>query len=627
MSASTMDESRTVSDLGAYATMWTVGPVDDLIHEVEDQFESWLRGKLARTTSAWDPPTEESGYHIGPAGQELLAIHHDVNGARHMRLRLTENNPSGRWRTTVTASAPTAGEPWVRLHVTGDHGVPAKVPNLAGYLLGALVIRDGQTWMSSQPQVARLGDVERVASEVTDIDRQGLYIVAGTAGDDSVLLDAFVERVPRWTRGTRGLAQVAILDPDATAAFADIVGDSHAVSPWTIRTFDVDVDPAVASDGRRHRVLGTERLAGPDGPVTAILSRAARHHAVRRPLPPRFLSVDRMLSRIQDRILVESVNPTRSGPATATLMRPSEPSEGSTAFSQRALLPESVAIADRASAYLTQLELVKELLNIREVSTETLTPIAQQLSAVSPSTDALSRITTELEERRDAIVALEKKCDDLDDLSLALEVQLADLQSEHSRLADEARWLRRRLAAHDGADIAYGLLPDGRKTVSPSDFDELARMLPQLEAGGVIFTGDTKTVVALSAYDDFGRVATTCWHCLLALQDYVQARLADEHAGNIRDYLENVPSGRRGVPPNKFAGKETARTMQEWGNERVFAVPHSVDPSGQVVMEAHFKLGRVGMISPRLYYYDNFVEDGRVYVGYIGRHLTNTKTS
>jgi hypothetical protein len=152
-------------------------------------------------------------------------------------------------------------------------------------------------------------------------------------------------------------------------------------------------------------------------------------------------------------------------------------------------------------------------------------------------------------------------------------------------------------------------------------------MLETLKDGGVVFTGLADTVASLSDQDSFGRVAAVCWDCLLVLQDYVRAREAGDHTAGIREYLERVPPGYRAVPPKKFAGKETARTMQEWGAERVFPVPRSVNPDGQTVMEAHFKLGKVGMISPRMYYFDNYINDRHVYVGYIGPHLSNTKTN
>jgi hypothetical protein len=55
-------------------------------------------------------------------------------------------------------------------------------------------------------------------------------------------------------------------------------------------------------------------------------------------------------------------------------------------------------------------------------------------------------------------------------------------------------------------------------------------------------------------------------------------------------------------------------------------VPLRVDPAGAIFMGAHFKLGGGDTISPRLYLHDAVDTDGNVYVGYIGRHLTNTLT-
>lgn len=43
-------------------------------------------------------------------------------------------------------------------------------------------------------------------------------------------------------------------------------------------------------------------------------------------------------------------------------------------------------------------------------------------------------------------------------------------------------------------------------------------------------------------------------------------------------------------------------------------------------MKAHFKLARIGMVSPRMYVFDGHPADPRVFIGYIGPHLTNTQT-
>jgi hypothetical protein len=58
----------------------------------------------------------------------------------------------------------------------------------------------------------------------------------------------------------------------------------------------------------------------------------------------------------------------------------------------------------------------------------------------------------------------------------------------------------------------------------------------------------------------------------------------------------------------------------------VFRVPTSVSPDGLVLMDAHFKPTHADTVAPRMHYFDDTDQSGKVYVGYIGRHLTNTKT-
>jgi len=44
-------------------------------------------------------------------------------------------------------------------------------------------------------------------------------------------------------------------------------------------------------------------------------------------------------------------------------------------------------------------------------------------------------------------------------------------------------------------------------------------------------------------------------------------------------------------------------------------------------MDAHFKLGAKKTISPRMHYFDAAAIDGKIYVGYIGRHLPSPQTN
>ncbi len=56
-------------------------------------------------------------------------------------------------------------------------------------------------------------------------------------------------------------------------------------------------------------------------------------------------------------------------------------------------------------------------------------------------------------------------------------------------------------------------------------------------------------------------------------------------------------------------------------------VPESAHPGGRVFMSEHLKLGQYRSVAPRLHFFHDGRNTGKVYVGYIGRHLPNTKTN
>ena len=61
--------------------------------------------------------------------------------------------------------------------------------------------------------------------------------------------------------------------------------------------------------------------------------------------------------------------------------------------------------------------------------------------------------------------------------------------------------------------------------------------------------------------------------------------------------------------------------MNQFGHHRVFPVPTQTQASGQAVMQAHFKLGWQGAVSPRMHYLDDCGKSGLIVIGYIGSHL------
>ncbi|GAA3025493.1 hypothetical protein GCM10020229_41040 [Kitasatospora albolonga] len=161
---------------------------------------------------------------------------------------------------------------------------------------------------------------------------------------------------------------------------------------------------------------------------------------------------------------------------------------------------------------------------------------------------------------------------------------------------------------------------------SPVTFGELVGRFgefPLLE-----FTGDQKEAVALDGQCDGTGWARLTWEGLTALQEYAAAAVRGEAHGDFKQWCEHTPDGCHRFPPRKAVRGEsrTVESHTKWKRERMLPVPECVDSSRRAFMGAHLRIGG-GRTAPRLHYLDDCSGSGRIYVGYIGLHLTNTRTN
>ncbi len=196
----------------------------------------------------------------------------------------------------------------------------------------------------------------------------------------------------------------------------------------------------------------------------------------------------------------------------------------------------------------------------------------------------------------------------------------------------ECRELRNRLSRTANAEDAYvttisAILKD------PENIDELiARITPAANelpiSEHVIFTGDQSIALEVQVRDQFGRYAGAFWDYLHVLHDFALARLEKGFEGNVHQYLTSESSDGHKCPVTRRAGRESESVLNNraWRLERVFPVPSSVVTDGEASMQAHFKPSHHDTFAPRLYYYNDLANTKKIYVGYVGRHLTNTKT-
>ena len=285
------------------------------------QVSGWLREKGYGEVDLTDSKFERL-----PNGAELVVTHGLNKRGHSVRVRLTETDARGKqWLTSIAMHSPSRDAGWLSVRVAHSGGKSAETPKVARYLMEVLDLRDSGYRVAPGAPVIRPDGVDDLLEAVCDPDRNGLLFVAGTDTAGVDLFAPFTEKVERWARRIHGVAQFVVLDPAATAAFNDGIGATHATPPWAIRSYAPGADPAWEPDARRHRILGTRRLANEDDrDISQIIFRAARRHAASHKLPDAARSVLKDLNRIEDRALLNSLF-TAPEETPAPTPRPSTP--------------------------------------------------------------------------------------------------------------------------------------------------------------------------------------------------------------------------------------------------------------------------------------------------------------
>lgn len=588
---------------------------DDTGHWLEDavaQVKHWLREK------GFDVNLDSSADH-SMANARLAVRRLDAGSTDDLRIQLVEEQPTGTWTTEFVAHDEPGADDWISLTVSNSEGRFVAVPRLARYLMQVLRLRDGLIEFIDQPQIFGPERLEELVRLLADGSRHGLVFVAGT--NENIPFQAFAQKLGVWTKEIYGLGQVILLTPDATAAFIDRVGSGIATPPWTIRTYQPGVRFDDPHDARRHRILGTSRLARErDGTIRTLLGDVARQQGAIRPDDPAVRSTRRRFERFENRRLVEEVA-VASVVAEVPVAPPAVVAEPQ---------PEATLVAPTESpqpsgpSEQSEIGLVKRILGIKEITERTLLDLmarARQWGVHRASAQALQgrvdELLTKVEQLEDTNAELIDALDDEQGANEFLRIELDDRDGKVS-------WLQSRLKQVGDYEASYLKVPGEFRIERPSTFDELLDRIESVD--GVTFTGKASDVLRLNQIDTNDAALRTAWDAVLVLGDYARARSNGDWNSGLDQYIKQTPKGYRTVPSNKFGSTETGITMSAHGKERIFPVPTSVQTSGVAEMKAHFKLARIGMVSPRMYVYDGHPSNPAVFIGYIGPHLTNTQT-
>lgn len=249
-------------------------------------------------------------------------------------------------------------------------------------------------------------------------------------------------------------------------------------------------------------------------------------------------------------------------------------------------------------------------------------------------TDVEGRLALAAQTERDLVALVEESERNLADERAARadrEHERDDALLEGALLADELSTARGRIQYLERELVRVDVRPWELETpvalAVPGSFEDL---LDAAEESLTLLAFGEATRASLEL-DEHARASTwviKAWDALLALQSFAEARAAGDFEGNVEQWCRDCPPGARVVSANAISmtEHETVQNHKAMREARTFTVPTEVHPDGRVAMYAHYKIDKKDP-APRLHFYDDTRGTGKVYVGYLGRHLLSPKTT
>jgi hypothetical protein len=617
-----------------YRSIFSLRRGQDAVQVAAAQLRSWLALK------GYDSAPVAPGVHEVAEHAQLVVTELSPHaGPRSLRYRLTESPAMGGWVTTVTVHGDGVADNWLwvdvsapssELRLAAAQESPAKevdaegawwvgVPHMVREVLLAADACDGEMTLGTQPALVTAGDVDDLISAICDPGRRGTALVAAPV--PGVPLPRLIGHVERLTRECVGLAGIHVLDREAAGKLEESFAPSHSVPPGAIRTFLPDADPASEVDARRHRVLLARTIAEQSpGKLAHLLGRAHRFRALGLPLPAHVAQVDRLLCREEPAAVLRAIQERSPGPSGR---RPDDGPGGPVQAGQVA------TSAVREVAFTGELltSLVGEFQSRAADGADDVTARYRELLAegrgVLRGHQEISRRFADLQDM------LENAEDDRDHARARLEDEQLDHAQTQAELLNaklELDRLRGVLARAGRVDSTRAARAAAR---SPGSFAELLERLDERVLSRVVFTGNPKHALELDDFDPLGTWAARTWDMLRVLDGYAAARHRGDFSKGVHAYLVHTPPGQPGYAPGAHTTQESdfVERSPKLGKLRVLPVPEAVSPDGAIFMGAHFRIARKGLVSPRMYYYDDAGHTEKIYVGYIGRHLPTAHTN
>src|SRR5215469_6131115 len=220
----------------------------------------------------------------------------DQAGLSHVAAGSPDGGQAEQWRlgegsrtVTLTVYAPAnAASTWFWLEASSPEVLP-----LARVLLNSVAARDSLAVLSSEPVRVSAVEVDDLLDVLCDPERRLPAMVA--TAHPAIAPGPWMATIAQVTRDASGLASTYILDELATAAFNEAIGQTHGVWGGALRTYMPAVDPAIPSDGLRHRVMLASRISSDPQRVGAVLADLPKRLALEAPIPLALAGLNRLL--------------------------------------------------------------------------------------------------------------------------------------------------------------------------------------------------------------------------------------------------------------------------------------------------------------------------------------------
>ena len=628
-------DSAARSDWGVgYRTIFRTKPHVDAIEVAERHVRGWLGDKLGGVSrlDEWDGASSRT--FDDRLSITVAEVDDPTAGVARRLYRLVDTNAGGTFVISIYAARSGGAKPGLLVVQGAQERVPddaaidsVGTPRIVRDLIDELQPLDGATPLTSRPQIVRNGDVGSVLDAITDDSRIGSVIVASSPGTE--VDSAWSEIVSKLTRNSVGVASVFVVAADAVDDLNRHLPDSHGTPRGRVRTYGTGVQLSDPLDGQAHRFLGPSTLSravrGSSivGRLPAVHARGPRLRLLERALPADVRRTIELLDRTERR---QRIAAHVAAEVPAAQPAPSAPQGGEG-------LPEDKLQAAANETHTPVLASLKRMFarwlgreNVTELDVTDLDSFIA--TNVSDARVAQSYIT-EVEAENDRLLAqLTELREQLDEVGFDIALSADELRAS----SRENQLLRARL--RELHEFAAPIDADADQWVAPADVEELiARITPGEEAHSALdyveFTGDTGAVAELRKRDPYGKYASDLWDYVRVLVDYATLRKTGVFEGSVYMYLEQDDVEGFKCSPQRHAARESDSVLQnsKWRSERELPVPTTVDPTGRTLMQAHFKPTHRDQFAPRMYYFDDINSTGKIYIGYIGRHLSNTKTS